>query len=151
MLFFLPHISFAAVSLPVYDLRAHPVGGASDGLDSSTRHADGLDTFAGSKVSQLHVPWWVSQDVRTWWNENKKWAQSYSRVSRGLVNILEGIYFDSEAARLMRSAVARSARQNLNWPSNLRRGEGKLFRWDDGTLADIFIETSKHTFYSTNH
>lgn len=53
---FLPYIGFAAIALPIYDFRAHPVGGASDRLDSCTRHADGLDTFAGSKVSQLHVP-----------------------------------------------------------------------------------------------
>lgn len=52
----LPHISFASIALPINDFRAHPVGGASDGLDASTRHADGLDTFAGSKVSQLYVP-----------------------------------------------------------------------------------------------
>lgn len=89
----LPYISFPAVSLPVDDFRAHPVGGASDRLDSRTRHADGLDTFAGSKVSKLHVPRGVSQDVSTWWNETK-WAQSYSRVSRGLSIFFKG-YFDS--------------------------------------------------------
>lgn len=51
-----PDISFAAVAFPIDHFRAHPVGGASDRLDSCTRHADGLDAFAGSKVPQLYVP-----------------------------------------------------------------------------------------------
>lgn len=79
----LPHISFPPISLPVDDFRAHPVGGASDRLDACTRHADGLDTFAGSKVSQLHVSRGVSQDVSTWWIETKR-AWKYSGLSREL-------------------------------------------------------------------
>lgn len=66
LIFSSPHISFPAVSLPVDDFWAHPVGGASDRLDSSPRHADGLDPFACSKVSQLHVPRGISQNVSTW-------------------------------------------------------------------------------------
>lgn len=76
---FSPDISFSAVAFPVYHFRAHPVGGASDRLDSSTRHADGLDTFAGPKVPQLYVPRWVSQDISTWWSNKNKVCSGASR------------------------------------------------------------------------
>lgn len=119
---FLPHIGFAAIALPIYDFRAHPVGGASDRLDSCTRHADGLDTFAGSKVSQLYVPWWVSQDVRTWWNEKTKRARSYPRASRGLPISLVG-----SGCRLLQRGYKEPVPE-LRLTEQLK-GKGKLFLW----------------------
>lgn len=121
---FLPYIGFAAIALPIYDFRAHPVGGASDRLDSCTRHADGLDTFAGSKVSQLHVPWWVSQDVRTWWNEKNKTGPE---LFKSLLRTVHIPCRFSCCCRLLQCGYKEPVPE-LRLTEQLK-GKGKLFLW----------------------
>lgn len=61
-----PDIGLPAVALSTDHLRAHPVGGTGHRADACARHADGLQPFAGTKISQLHVARWIPEDVGTW-------------------------------------------------------------------------------------
>lgn len=58
-----PDVSLASVALAADDLGAHPIGCPSHRLDPCSRQTDGLQTPAGAKVAQLHVPHRVPQDV----------------------------------------------------------------------------------------
>lgn len=60
-----PDISLPAVAFSTDHLWTHPVGGAGHRADPSSRHADGLKPFAGTKISKLHVSLRVPQDVGT--------------------------------------------------------------------------------------
>lgn len=65
----LPHVSFPSVAFSADHLRAHPVRRSRDGFNPGPRHADGLDTFAGPKISKLHISSRISQNIGTWGRE----------------------------------------------------------------------------------
>lgn len=61
----LPHISFPSIALSTDNLWAHPVWCSCDRFNPSPRHADGLDAFAGPKISKFHISSRISQNIGT--------------------------------------------------------------------------------------
>lgn len=71
----LPHISFPSIALSTDNLRAHPVWCSRDRFNPSSRHADGLDAFAGPKISKFHISSRISQNIGTWGEKQRQHPQ----------------------------------------------------------------------------
>lgn len=68
----LPHISFPSIALSTDNLWAHPVWCSRDRFNPSPRHADGLDAFAGPKISKFHISSRISQNIGTWGEKQRQ-------------------------------------------------------------------------------
>jgi len=66
----IPDICFSAVPFSTNNFWTHPVWSSRDRLHSCTRETYSLQSFAGTKVTELHIACWISQNICSWneWN-----------------------------------------------------------------------------------